>query len=495
MRSGFLVLSKSRNYRHRRDWFAASPGPLNKPILVNTFEDFLNAFGGEDPVTIRSSSLFAWETQSEPVLSFVRIESKSNMLLVQEYLITHSLAQLKEEHGIKSSAKAGDGFFSLNYDQIESKPSPMVNQCRGLVLGVPLRLLTEGQVTGQEPLEATYVTARPFDRFFNLGDSHGASVDFQDPSTVFFEKLDGTLCILYYNLSIDSWEIATRAVPLADKPITGWEDMTFRKLFEKALHDTLLRANQIDINANQEVVFDTWVENLRIDTTYMFELTTPLNRIVVEYKDFGIHLLGMRDRITGQEQAVELMPHLFGVPVCPFHLLNNQEELLAFVGSKPPFEQEGIVVRDKNFNRVKVKSLAYMAYNRLRDSTANSPRAIMELILTEQLDDVLPVLETWLHGQAVQMQENTRKLYKHIDSLYPELVAEGNLDTANPRRGFAIAIQKRKAWMGPLMSRYLGKCKDITDHVSQHRSASTGGYADSFLDSMIEEANKLSQSS
>lgn len=380
--------------------------------------------------------------------------------------------------------------FSLNYDQIESKPSVIVNQCRGLILSTdPVKPIQEGQLSGQDAIGATVILANPFPRFFNLGDANGAPVDFRDPSTMFFEKLDGTLCILYDNL--DSWEVATRAVPLADKPITGWEDMTFRKLFEKALHDTLLRAGQIDVNANQEVVFDRWVKNLNPEMTYMFELTTPLNRIVVEYKDFGVHLLGARSRITGQEQAIELMPNLFGVPVCPFHLLNNQEELLAFVGSKPPFEQEGIVVRDRSFNRVKVKSLAYMAYNRLRDSTANSPRAIMELILTDKLDDVLPVLEIWLHGQAVQMQENTRKLFKHIDALYPELVAEGNLDTVNPRRGFAIAIQKRKAWMGPLMSRYLGKCQDMSDHISQHRSASAGDYPASFLDSMIEEASKM----
>lgn len=417
------------------------------------------------------------------------------MLYVQEYLITHSLQQLKAEQGIKSSAKPGDYLFSLNYDQIESKPSPMVNQCRGLILRTdPVKPLQTEQVTEEVPVGETVVMAYPFERFFNLGDSNGAPVDFQDPATMFFEKLDGSCIILWHDPEGKTWNTATRAVPFADKPITGWEDMTFRKLFEKALHDTLLRAGQIDVNSNPEIVFSRWTKNLRPETTYVFELTTPLNRIVVEYKDFGVHLLGMRDLRTGKEQAVELLPNLFGVPVCPFHLLNNQEEVLAFVGSKPPFEQEGLVVRDKHFNRTKVKSVAYNAYNRLRDSTANSPRAIMELILTDKLDDVLPVLETWIHGQAVQMQENTRKLFKHIDSLYPELLAEGNLDTVNPRRGFAIAVQKRKVWMGPLMSRYTGKSKDLADHVSQIRSPSTGGYPDSFLDSMIEEASKFQES-
>lgn len=56
--------------------------------------------------------------------------------LVMGYLLDNSLATLKAEHGIKTSARVGDLFFSVNYDQIESKAGPMVNECRGLILGV-----------------------------------------------------------------------------------------------------------------------------------------------------------------------------------------------------------------------------------------------------------------------------------------------------------------------------------------------------------------------
>lgn len=406
--------------------------------------------------------------------------------LAQVYLKTHSLAQLRLEEGIKSSAKPGDLFFSLNYDQIESKAGPMVNQCRGVVLGVNAPL-TDAQVSGDAPVGDSFIMARPFDRFFNLGDGNAAPVDMDDPETVFFEKLDGTLCILYFNTILGKWCVATRAVPLADKPMSGWDDLTFRGLFEKALCETLIRANWIDPQSNPSVCFNNWTRHLNTDRTFMFELTTPLNRIVVEYKDYTVTLLGIRDTQSGEEFSMaKFGPDFAYVPVCISHKLNNQKELLEFVGSKPPFEQEGIVVLGKA-GRVKVKSLAYMAFNRVRDSSANSPRAIVSLILEEQLDDVLPVLELYVQAQAVKIQDAMRELFKTVDQTYLEIFAEIQ-GQENQRKAFALSVQARKAWMAPLMDRFSGKCVDFADYL-QKRKSSEGGYPDGFLDSILSQCN------
>lgn len=408
--------------------------------------------------------------------------------LVQEYLLTHSLAQLRAEHGIKSSSAVGLSWFSLNYDQIESKAGPMVNQCRGIVLGIPTPgKLTEGQVTGMDPVGETWLMARPMDRFFNLGDSQSAPIDLTDKETVFFEKLDGTMCIVYYNAVLGSWEVATRAVPLADKVLTGWEDLTFRNLFEQALVATLdSKGWQYEISMAREDIFNLWCSKLNKHYTYTFELTTPMNRIVVRYDNYRIHLLGIRATQTGLEvDPCKDLKGVEGVDVCPSHKLNNLEEMLAFVGSKPPFEQEGLVVRDYHFNRVKVKSLAYMAYNRLRDSTANSPRAVMELILTKNLDDVIGVLDIHIQPKALEMQEGTRALFQRFEEEYQEIAEEAK-GCANERKAFALGVQERGAWMAPLMDRFLGKCSSLEEFIEKRRT-SNGSYPDGFLDAMIEE--------
>jgi hypothetical protein len=408
-------------------------------------------------------------------------------VLVQDYLRTRSLATLRSEHGIKTSARVGDSFFSVNYDQIESKAGPMVNQCRGLILGV-LEPLRPGQVSGDEPVGFTVIVARPFDRFFNLGDSNAENVDLNNPSTVFYEKLDGTLCIVYFNSFLSEWCVATRSVPLADKPMTGWDDLTFRGLFEKALRDTLVRNDMVEPDIDAGYCFDCWTDaKLDVNNTYMFELTTPLNRIVVNYPVSTVWLLGIRNTRTGEEQFVDdLGPTFQGVPVCPSHKLNNLEELLAFVGSKAPFEQEGVVIRNGN-KRVKAKSLAYMAYNRVRDSAANSPRAIVELILTEKLDDVLPVLEPYVQEQAVKLQDGIRVLFRNTENIYQELLASVQ-GQDNPRKAFALAVQARKAWMSPLMDRFIGRCSGLEDYIQKRKNAD-GSFPDGLLDALIKEAN------
>jgi hypothetical protein len=411
-----------------------------------------------------------------------------NAPLIQGYLKTNSLAMLKSEYGIKSSARAGDFFWSVNYDQIESKPSPMVNECRGMILAVPSPL-TEGQVSGRDPVGETMVYARPFDRFFNLGDSNAAKIDLNDPRTVFFEKLDGTCCIVWWNPLSNEWCVATRAVPLADKPMTGWDDLTFSGLFKKALHSTLIRHDSAWSVVSEAECFAFWTEtNLNSRETYVFELTTPLNRIVVSYPEYTVWLLGIRNTQTGEESEIDQFGAFFsGVPTCPSHRLNNLSELITFVGSKAPFEQEGVVVCDNQFRRVKVKSLAYTAYNRVRDSAANSPRALAELILTEKLDDVMPVLEPYVQGQATKLQDGIRNLFRTMDHTFQEILAETK-GQENQRKAFALAVQARKAWMTPLMDRFTGKCDSFQAWIDSKKNAD-GSYPDSLLDNLIALCN------
>lgn len=115
------------------------------------------------------------------------------MPMVCEYLEQHSPTQLLEEHGVNIRVSTRDPrVFTLNYDQIRVRnDDALASQCRGLVLrgGEP--------VDEAKPVGPTLVLARPFDRFFNLGQPECADVDFAH--AVFYEKLDGTFCIVYFD--------------------------------------------------------------------------------------------------------------------------------------------------------------------------------------------------------------------------------------------------------------------------------------------------------
>ena len=126
---------------------------------------------------------------------------------VVDYLRTNSVASL-ERLGIYARwSTVHPEKFSLNYDQIEAiDGDPLVEECRGVVL------VQESRERG-EPGRYR-VIARPFQRFYNLGQGGAAEIDWS--TAAFEEKLDGTLCIVYHHGGI--WNVATRSMPDADVP-------------------------------------------------------------------------------------------------------------------------------------------------------------------------------------------------------------------------------------------------------------------------------------
>ena len=98
------------------------------------------------------------------------------MLLVQDYLLTHSLGQLASEHGVYARFDKSGRWFSLNYDMIEAKDDdPIACECRGLVLTTPdgHTIVPKPELMGKRlnndiVVGETKVAAFGFRRFFNL---------------------------------------------------------------------------------------------------------------------------------------------------------------------------------------------------------------------------------------------------------------------------------------------------------------------------------------
>jgi hypothetical protein len=107
---------------------------------------------------------------------------------VLSFLETHSLAELRETHGIRYNVKGH--LVTLAYDQFEAKIDNNVsNLCRGLVIA-----REDGSSAidvNSVPFGKAVVLAFPFIRFFNYGqgDSHKALDAFKIRSVM--EKLDG----------------------------------------------------------------------------------------------------------------------------------------------------------------------------------------------------------------------------------------------------------------------------------------------------------------
>jgi len=415
-------------------------------------------------------------------------------LLVQKYLENHTFGQLAKEHGVYASFSKSGHKFSLNYDQIEAKESdPLAQECRGLILTpisdnpcaeILVPEYKDGKISYDNIIPGkTKVLAYPMKRFFNHGQGAAANIDWHDPSLAVLEKLDGTLCIVYYDSVTHQWCVATRSVPEADLLMDNGI-FTFRTLFEKALQETC------------GITFQEYGSKLDPEITYCFELTTPYNRIVVEYKNCGVTLLAARSVLYESDQyglkcvsLEELDVHnieTYGVPIAQAHTYTNVQELADWVSSLNPMEHEGVVVRDKNFNRIKLKNPSYVAYNKARDALGTSERNCLELVLAEKEDDVIPFLPEEIVKNLYRIKEGAQKFIKVHDEAYREAKAAADATSPGDKKTFAILVTKNKQlWSAPFFQMFDGKADNMKDFIKKNRDKS-GSWSNSFLDKILD---------
>src|SRR6185312_8924249 len=106
------------------------------------------------------------------------------------------LERLNEAYGIDfNQHKTYPNLYSLKYNMIESPMGErIVQECRGIVL---------------DAADNWNVVARPFDKFFNVGEGHAAKIDWNTAKVQ--EKLDGSLMIMYHYG--DDWQVASSGTP------------------------------------------------------------------------------------------------------------------------------------------------------------------------------------------------------------------------------------------------------------------------------------------
>jgi len=279
-----------------------------------------------------------------------------NQLLIQKWLLENydDRVELTAVYGINSSQhKVYPNLYQFTYDQIESskiKDHPMVVECRGIIL---------------DRDNNWEVVARPFDRFFNYGETVSNN-QFDFSSLVAQEKIDGSLIILYFYKN--SWHVATKNSPNASGNV-GKETFTFAELFKKIFNSKMYSTFYLNHN-----------------NTYMFELTSKYNRVVTNQidNDGEITLIGIRQNKTGKEFPVSQHSDLF--PIVRSFKLNTIDDILTASRELDPSKQEGFVLVDKNFNRIKVKSEKYVLIHYLKDSL-NDERLI-ELLKTGEDSEI-----------------------------------------------------------------------------------------------------------
>ena len=242
----------------------------------------------------------------------------------------------------------------LKYDQIESDMSlSEVQDCRGLVLEV-----------------GTWkVMSLAFRKFFNSAEGHAVKIDWD--TAYIFEKLDGSLIQLYWDWVAGKWCAGTSGMAEGEGEVNEKPNTSFSDLFWNTL-------KQYDFDVNTM---------LAKDYTYSFELMTPYNIVVKPHGQSSVALLGVRHLDSLGEVTYEAFKKLYRfLPIVQAYDMNmsNAGQLMAtFEGM--PFTDEGYVVCDAKFNRLKIKNPAYVAAHHLKSKT--SLYHIMVIIKANEVDE------------------------------------------------------------------------------------------------------------
>ena len=389
-------------------------------------------------------------------------QSMLNQPLVLEYLRTHSLNELEAEFGVCARPNARLDKFGLNYDQCMSKKGvELSDQCRGMVVR-PLAWDTLDRLGDGASDDVFSKTARwrhtvftsgfellawPMCRFYNEGDVAAAHVDWD--SAVVLEKLDGTMIELYWDPVHIRWHVGTRSVPEADLPIKAGHleigDTTFAGLFWRALDETI-RANDnvMSSTLNQRRVAN-FLQGLNKHVTYVFELTSPFNRVVVKYEVPRVTLIAARNIRTGLE--VPIYGGLFHgtVPAATTWPVRDLGTLKEHVASMNGIDCEGAVVLDASghpFKRLKVKNRAWLLASMFKDTIDTSRRGAMRFIIDGTWDDAVTEVPPDVRREFERLANGLRRHLIDINTNYAVWRdAAVRAPSSNPRKEFALMVQ------------------------------------------------------
>ena len=239
-----------------------------------------------------------------------------------------------------------DNLVLFKYSQIDSDFfNPIVQECRGIIL----------------EKDTWRVVAYAFRKFGNFGESYVDEIDWE--SAVVETKEDGSLIKVYFYDG--EWRVGTNGTIFAENAeLNAGPYKNFRQLFDAAAEKCGLDFSRLNRYY-----------------TYIFELCSEFNQVVCPQSEIRLIHIGTRNNRTFQEVETDI-----GIPHPQRYALSSLEDCIAMAKTFD-FTKEGFVVKDKNYNRIKVKSEDYVRVHRLANNGSMTEERAIELIRENELDE------------------------------------------------------------------------------------------------------------
>jgi len=257
-------------------------------------------------------------------------------LAIQKYLKSgKTLTDLKQEYHIDSIINNELDVVVFNYTPLTPLNTEIGKEARALFL----------------QLKTWNVVGKSIGGFLDIHNKDIKSTldTFNWDNAKAYNKYDGCLIVLYFYK--DEWRLGTRFSTDGKcnvfSPNSGESKIHWINVFKNTLVEYGMQ-------------WEDFTNLLDEHKYYTFELCTPWNRNTVIYPNSLIKLLAIVDSLTLLEDSINEPKLKVFEP--EFETVNKLEDVHFLISKNDdPLDNEGYVVVDKNFNRVKVKNPKYDA--------------------------------------------------------------------------------------------------------------------------------------
>jgi hypothetical protein len=321
--------------------------------------------------------------------------------------VQKGLEALKSEFMIEH--KVLNGKVLLKYHREADKNLEIVRECRGLILNY----------NTLEPVST------PLLKWGNYGESY-AHNDIDITKSKVLEKVDGTCIGLYWCELTNKWQVQTLKQIEAEETVKGWAmnsetDFTWAELF----WTTFKNYSGLEL-----------LNKLDKDYTYIFELCTQWNRVVIKYDKPTIFFLALKNKKTLKEEHPEncILYTVFDKP--KLYDYSNIDTILKIAKEQLTKDEEGFILVDDNFQRIKIKSAQYVAEH--YKSTVITINTIVEIVLQNEQDEWLISFPEYKELIDI-IKEEIKLLGERIDTFYKDCISK--LEDKTSRKELALMIK------------------------------------------------------
>ena len=357
-------------------------------------------------------------------------------------------------------ATINKNYAVMSYKQTCDFYNPIVREARGIIVDVKNKS----------------IVCWPFTKFGNYDCGYADEIDWTTARVQ--EKLDGSIIKLWYNKSEDNWQFST------NRCFSVWEARIYNST--KTFGDLLKECSNFD-----ELIHK--MKNLNKDLTYIFEVVSPENQIVIKYNESKLYHIGTRNNITGEEcnpdigieKPKEYKIATLGDCIKAVEAINPKNETIC---------HEGFVVVDGNYHRIKIKSPDYFYASRYLTKIHSTEGLLLALRQNMSLGETMKALRAADAERIERFTQYTKYLYKKAEAIYNKVK---QLDQEGvPRKEIAETLRgddslRRLSSIGFLYFRY----KDIPKPTGEIvvdilNSLSKDTYVRLFEDIIPQEENK-----